>query len=44
MPQVGPQSRHSFVHEGRTIYEWDQTLRRVQRGGLDGPAAPWSPF
>ncbi len=26
MPQVGP-SRHSFVHDGRTIYEWDQTLR-----------------
>ncbi|PRW61363.1 domain-containing 2 [Chlorella sorokiniana] len=28
MPQVGP-SRHSFVHDGRTIYEWDQSLSEV---------------
>lgn len=43
MPQVGP-SRHSFLHEGRTIYEWDQTLRcgrdcRLQPGQ---PAQPVS--
>lgn len=44
MPQVGPQSRHSFVHEGRTIYEWDQTLRRVQDAATDAPVAACTRF
>jgi hypothetical protein len=27
--RIAPVERHSFVHEGETIYEWDQTLEEV---------------
>lgn len=26
---LAPSDRHSFVHQGRTIYQWDQTLGEV---------------
>ena len=27
--QLAPTSRHAFTHEGRVVYEWDQTLEEV---------------
>ena len=27
MDKVAPAERHSYAHEGRTIYEWQQTFR-----------------
>lgn len=27
--RLAPSTRHKFVHEGRTIYEWDQTISEV---------------
>lgn len=27
--RLAPLGRHQFVHEGRTVYEWDQTLAEV---------------
>jgi hypothetical protein len=27
--RLAPSARHRFVHCGRTIYEWDQTLAEV---------------
>ncbi|CAM6106681.1 unnamed protein product [Calypogeia fissa] len=27
--KMAPQKRHAFVHEGTTVYEWDQTLDEV---------------
>ncbi len=27
--RLAPAERHSFVHGGRTVYEWDQTLTEV---------------
>ncbi|KAG1676385.1 hypothetical protein FOA52_001180 [Chlamydomonas sp. UWO 241] len=29
MVDIAPSSRHQFVHCGRTVYEWDQTLEEV---------------
>ena len=26
---LAPSSRHAFIHEGRVIYEWDQTFNEV---------------
>eukprot|EP00217_Crustomastix_stigmatica_P016484 CAMPEP_0183806364 /NCGR_PEP_ID=MMETSP0803_2-20130417/39191_1 /TAXON_ID=195967 /ORGANISM="Crustomastix stigmata, Strain CCMP3273" /LENGTH=60 /DNA_ID=CAMNT_0026051129 /DNA_START=21 /DNA_END=200 /DNA_ORIENTATION=- len=27
--KFGPEHRHAYNYEGRTIYEWDQTLEEV---------------
>ncbi|KAG6792793.1 hypothetical protein POTOM_001952 [Populus tomentosa] len=27
--KLAPEKRHSFVHDGKTIFEWDQTLEEV---------------
>jgi len=27
--RLAPAERHSFLHGGRTVYEWDQTLTEV---------------
>lgn len=27
--QLAPSERHSFIHQGRKVYEWDQTLTEV---------------
>ncbi len=27
--RLAPTERHAFLHQGRTIYEWDQTLSEV---------------
>lgn len=27
--RLAPTSRHSFMHQGRLVYEWDQTLSEV---------------
>jgi hypothetical protein len=28
-PRLAPSKRHTFKHEGRVVYEWDQTLSEV---------------
>jgi len=28
-PKLAPAERHSYQHQGRTVYEWDQTLSEV---------------
>jgi hypothetical protein len=36
--QLAPSERHKYVHEGKVVYEWDQTLSEVniyvQVGGV----------
>jgi CS domain len=27
--KLAPSTRHQFLHEGRVIYEWDQTISEV---------------
>lgn len=27
--RLAPSTRHVFTHQGRTVYEWDQTLTEV---------------
>ncbi|CAM8998957.1 unnamed protein product [Rhodiola kirilowii] len=27
--KLAPEKRHSFVHNGKTVFEWDQTLEEV---------------
>eukprot|EP00227_Mantoniella_beaufortii_P015885 CAMPEP_0197592202 /NCGR_PEP_ID=MMETSP1326-20131121/14923_1 /TAXON_ID=1155430 /ORGANISM="Genus nov. species nov., Strain RCC2288" /LENGTH=41 /DNA_ID= /DNA_START= /DNA_END= /DNA_ORIENTATION= len=27
--KLAPSKRHAFTHEGRVVYEWDQTLEEV---------------
>ena len=27
--RLAPSERHAYVHQGRTIYEWDQTLSEL---------------
>jgi hypothetical protein len=27
--RLAPSSQHAFTHQGRTVYEWDQTLTEV---------------
>lgn len=29
MDKVAPSKRHCFTHEGRAVYEWDQTFSEV---------------
>lgn len=29
MDRLAPSTRHQFVHDGKVIYEWDQTLQEV---------------
>jgi hypothetical protein len=29
MERLAPAGRHAFVHEGRKVYEWDQSLTDV---------------
>lgn len=32
--QLAPSTRHKFMHEGRTVYEWDQTFEEVRTAAL----------
>jgi hypothetical protein len=27
--RLAPSEKHTFTHNGRTVYEWDQTLTEV---------------